>query len=164
MSNYEILVICFQGIGIVISASLWIVGFKNLKELKNQNNQLLRQNKAETMQKIIDAHRSIYLTILSDRELTSYTCRGNTDVQGRTSEIIGTLFINHFSTVYLYAKNRLIDNDTWIGMQNDIAQAFKWDLVKNRWNNIKNTHPQEFQDLIEQLTERGRLVNIDDLQ
>lgn len=144
-----------QIIGTIISAGLWLLTYLNFRNICKQNDNMVKTTNTETIYKIIQSHQNIFLSLLQNDEYIKLVSNDG-DIEKRESEIIGTLLVNHCSVVFDYAKNKLIDEDTFLGMENDIAQIFKWNVVKNRWNDIQQYYSSDFQDFIENVSEKGR--------
>ena len=140
---------------------LWVTTYFTLKEIRRQNNNIKISIKADAFKNITEAHRNIFINILNKPEL-SKIMSGNNDVEGFSKQMIASLLINHCSNVHLFFQKNLIDKDDFIGMQNDILDLFNWPIVKERWPEIRAFYSLQFQELIDNLLIRGRIIQHND--
>lgn len=144
---------------LVVSTILLLVNRATLKEVKKQNNRVVKSIESDTISKIASSQQNIlFQMIAADTEASKSALNGFTKSGEVQYSIYGTIMLNHLNMVYTYRKKGFLGDDEWIGLQNDIKDSFaQMPLLKERWEEVKTTYSQGFQDFIEQLVNRGRL-------
>lgn len=140
---------------LIANILLWVVGIWTYKQNKRQTNNQVGAKQSEAMAQITQEHQALFLELLKDDKFTKLIANGKT-VDDCRREMVGTILINHCNSIYTYASKNLIESDDWLGLQNDIADFFTWEVVKDRWVQVRKFYSTEFQDFIDKLTVKGR--------
>lgn len=158
MSKYEFISVIIAAISVVINTGLWIVALKNMSIAHKENIKHDKNLNSESVYNITQSHQNIYLTILQNEKYMEMLNTNTGDKEARN--ILSTVIINHCWAVYCYAKNGLLDSDTFLGMENDISEIFELPLIEWRWKSVRKYYSIDFQDFISEVSENGRRPNI----
>lgn len=144
-------------VAILISVIALCVNIFILLQSIRTNNNNVSSMKADANMSIIKAHRELFAMIVQNDELLKIISSNNVTVDEARRRYIGTMLINHCESIYTYAQNRYISNDDWCGTQNDIREMFSWEVVINRWKEIRGYYTIDFQNFIDSLVINGRM-------
>lgn len=158
MSKYEIISSTIAIISVIINTGLWIIALKNIVIAHKENVKHDKNLNSESIYNIVQSHQNIYLTILQNKKYMEMLNTNDGEEEARN--ILSTVIINHCWAVYCYAKNELLDSDTFLGMENDIAEIFELPLIEWRWKRVKKYYSIDFQEFISHVSENGRRPNI----
>lgn len=103
--------------------------------------------KAQIYTEMVEAHRTLFLTILQNEEL----CKHLVPVGHREEsirEFIGTWLINHASLLHLHWAKGSIDHELWAGIKDDMRDLFEWPVVAERWQEVSEYHTTPFREFI----------------
>ncbi len=148
-------------VALVVSASSLIISVLALKQQNRQNNNYVRELKINASKEIITSHRNMFFEILKNPEFVAIV--DNKPNNKFKKEMLGTILINHSYLIYRAAKEKLYSEDDWAGLQNDINDFYGWDVVNDRWKENKKYYSTDFQKFIDDLREKGRQTNIQNL-
>jgi hypothetical protein len=109
-----------------------------------------RRLKANLYSNIVNTHRDFFFNILSNSDFYSIITDGmTTNKENVYKEFIGTWLINHASQIYIHHQEGNFDNELWLGVVEDMKDMFKWSIVADRWDQVKNYHTYSFRLFVE---------------
>ena len=149
-------------ISIIISVLALVISLFSHLAQRKRNANLDRELKVNAHKDILVSHRELYLEILKNKELATHVANPE-DVTLFQKKMLGTILINHCEIIFETAKNKLVSDNDWEGLQNDIKDFFTWKIVKNRWVNNRQFYSQDFQNFIDNLTQKGHYMRISEL-
>ena len=151
--------IVISSLSLVVSAVVMYFNKATLKEVKKQNDRVVRSIESDTISKIAASQQSLLFQMLSNN-----TAEANEALKGFSKSghdqmaVYGTIMINHLNMVYTFRQKGFLGDDEWIGLQNDIKSSFEnMPLLKERWQEVKTTYSVNFQHFIDGLVNLGRL-------
>lgn len=109
-----------------------------------------RESKARFMIEVYNDHEDKLNRTLEDRtRLGAYARkRGITRGQAR-DKILATIDINDAFKNYMIYKGKLVGIDLGQRFMIDVGDLFEQEQIQNRWNEIKQLYPKDFQDFID---------------
>ncbi len=109
-----------------------------------------RESKARFMIEVYNDHEDKLNRTLEDRtRLEAYARkRGITRGQAR-DKILATIDINDAFKNYMIYKGKLVGIDLGQRFMIDVGDLFEQEQIQNRWNEIKQLYPKDFQDFID---------------
>lgn len=131
---------------------LWQTSRSNVKALESQLSLLKNQldiqvqfNKAIAHGATLDAHREIWLPMLTNRELISLLQTNPPDDQNRVAgEFLGSIVINHCSRIFSHFSDGIFEKSEFSSFARDARHLFSYPLVKWRWQEVEKYHSNEF--------------------
>lgn len=131
---------------------LWWVSRRNVQILERQllllEEQLQRQaafNKVLVTNAILDAHREIWLPIISNPSFLNLLQKTELEGSERTAaEFLGSILINHCARIHLNFQHGLFGKDELEAFSRDARYLFSFPLVKWRWERAAKYHSEEF--------------------
>ena len=153
-------------IGIVIStlsllgsAILLLLNKATLKEVKRQNERVVKSIESDTVSKIASSQQNMLFQIVAaNTEEAQKALNGFSKTGKDNYSVYGTIMLNHLNMVYTFRQKGFLGDDEWIGLQNDIKHSFEnMPLLRERWAEVRTTYSKGFQDFIDELVNRGRL-------
>lgn len=150
-------------ISIIISSLALVVSLFSYFVQKKQNENSDKELKVKAFKDILNSHRELYFEILKNDEFASKVADSG-DVALFKKNMLGTILINHCQIIFETAKNKLVSDDDWVGLQNDIKDFFTWSIVRDRWVNNRQFYPRDFQRFVDNLTKDGRFMKIYELK
>lgn len=157
MNIPSIISIIISVLALIINTALWITAYLNLKAINKQSTKMYDTMQSEAIYNIVQSHQTVYLNIIQNEKFIKLI---TDDVDIEISNTIGTLMINHCWSVYSYASKGFINDSTFLGMENDIAEIFEIPMVHARWMRVKRYYSKEFQNFIENVTEKGQRLTL----
>jgi hypothetical protein len=131
---------------------LWHTSRSNVKALESQlallNTQLdfqVQFNRAVAHGATLDAHREIWLPVVSNRELLSLLQANPPDDRNRTAgELLGSIVINHCSRIFAHFSDGIFDASELPAFSRDARHLFSYPLVRWRWQDVAKYHSDDF--------------------
>ena len=135
---------------------LWIVGRASYSAMKSQVDLIKLQydsqsefNKAVTKGATLDAHREIWLPIVSNPELAQLLEVEEPDDHNRVAcDFLGTILVNHCSRIFDNYRANIYDATELDAFKRDARHLFSYPLVKWRWKEVAKYHSTPFNDFI----------------
>ncbi|MBL4658745.1 MAG: hypothetical protein JKY19_00185 [Alcanivoracaceae bacterium] len=128
-----------QSGGIIISVALLYLAVKNLSLIAKQMHSNATYN-------ITSAHKSLFLPILSNKELLQLLGEGSG--KKYQSAMLATLLINHCAQIFMDYELGILPSNQRKGFVLDAKDMFNLDLVNERWQFVREFHPTAFQKFI----------------
>lgn len=134
---------------------LFFLQKKSLNLVSKQIELMLNQSKSQSYHNIINNHREIITTIVSNKKVLD-TISNNFGFNNNkfTNNFIATLFINHVFTVYVDYENNILTEEQWSFAKIDILDLFCIKFIKNRWEQVQEFYPQNFTKTINNILQK----------
>lgn len=131
---------------------LWHTSRSNVKALESQLDLLKTQlnvqiqfNRAVAQGATLDAHREIWLPMISNRELLSLLQANPPAEQNRVAgELLGSIVINHCSRIFSHFSDGIFDESELPAFARDARHLFSYPLVRWRWKDVAKYHSDDF--------------------
>lgn len=135
---------------------LWHTSRCNVVALENQLQLLSRQldiqvqfNKTIAHGASLDAHREIWLPMVSNPELLSLLQANPPDDRGRAAgELLGSIIINHCSRIFSHFSDKIFDQSELPAFARDAQHLFSYPLVRWRWQDVLQYHSDDFVEFV----------------
>jgi len=141
---------------------LWKTTQKHTNLLKDQmiliNQQSTRDHQFNLVivhNSIIDAHREIWMTILTSPQLI-HTLNNTPLVDGDekfSGEFLGSILINHCARIHLAYRNNVFSDSDIDSFARDARYLFTFPLVRWRWTTVKKYHRADFVQFVDRTIE-----------
>lgn len=133
------------------SLLLWILTRKNVALLSKQVNNQLATNKSIAYQNAINAHRDLYIQLLTNPVLSDQFFQIiNSSKDEGTRSMIAVFMINHAVASYVQYKNKVIDEDLTKDFSVNLRNLFSIPTVKEQWEKSKRYHSKDFRQFVEE--------------
>jgi hypothetical protein len=135
---------------------LWITTRRYVQLTQEMVSKLAQQvshqivlSETESKNSITDAHRELFLSILSNEKLFPVLV-GELGLgeQAFLKKMLATLLINHCSSIHIYYERGIIDYAGFEGFKRDAKDMFAMPLIRKRWDEVGKLHNEKFRDFV----------------
>lgn len=131
---------------------LWIATRRNvvalemqLRLLEEQTTHQKRFNGVLASNAVLDAHREIWLPVISNPKLTSLLIQSSpADADRTAAEFLASILINHCARIFQNYENKIIDDSGFKAFCRDARHLFSFPLVSWRWQSVAKYHTESF--------------------
>lgn len=108
---------------------------------------LLSQLRSQSSHQIVEAHKSLYMPIVSNPDLSRIVSGGEpTKFQQR---MLGSMMINHAGRIFAEFKHKIRSPGDMARFQTDMRDMFTLGLVASRWPEVKTFHDADFMAFVD---------------
>lgn len=108
---------------------------------------LSRQLRSQSLHSIIDAHKDLYMSILSNDELCKLVADGHVEEYRRKQ--LGSILINHCSAIFSDYETELLDTNEFHEFVADAQGLFELSIVRTRWSEVRDFHSVAFRQFVD---------------
>ena len=134
----------------VANILLWISTRHTVRLLVEQIRHQVASGYSEAQHSIVDAHRELFLGILSNQKLLDRFATAN-DIDPMTWELqkVSSFLVNQVFIGYLNFRNGIISPSHFEGFKRDAQDVFLYKTVRSHWEKARMAHSEEFRLFVE---------------
>jgi hypothetical protein len=125
---------------------LWFYTIQSVGALKDQIKSQLTIAKSQALHATIDAHRELYMKILTDSTLLEIVM--GQPKKNYKESMLASMLINQCSRIYHDYKKSIVDSNWADHFRNDAADLFSVPIVLARWPSVESMHEPSFRQFI----------------
>lgn len=135
-------------LGIVINAIALASGLVLLWFSKRTLDAVLVQLRSQSSHQIVEAHKTLFLPLVSDPDLAALVSNG--DGQNFSRRMLGSILINHAGRIFAEFKYKVRSKDDIARFRADLRDMFEMEIVRGRWPSVKAFHDAKFVAFVEE--------------
>lgn len=136
-------------ISIIISSVAVIVSIVAVVFSFLHNREHTRSLHANTFMSVVSAHRDLIMSIYSNRSLCDAAKKQN--ILGPDINMVATLYINHAYGLFYYRKKKMIKKKEWIKINNELADIFSIEFIRQTWIDNHDYYPFYFNKYVQNI-------------
>ena len=123
---------------------------QQIRLLQDQLNHQAAFNKVFLHNSSLDAHREMWLPIISNPLFVNLLDKTNPQgAEKRAGEFLGSILINQCARTFATFQHGFSDQGEFAAFSRDARYLFSFPLVKWRWDGVARYHSTEFVDFVQ---------------